>query len=141
MLRAQVAGWFFGRAIHNIQRQRFNASSSLLNVEQRSRRITWETMDSDFQSMLRRAEAGLAAPRRKVLRLFKARPHLKQVQARPELTDEQKQEIKEAFELFDTDKSGSIDYHELKVCAFRQADPGHLLSFQFRSLCERWAFL
>ncbi|EMD42351.1 Ca2+-binding EF-hand superfamily protein [Gelatoporia subvermispora B] len=35
--------------------------------------------------------------------------------ARPELSDEQKQEIKEAFELFDTDKDGSIDYHELKV--------------------------
>jgi len=34
---------------------------------------------------------------------------------RPELTEEQKQEIKEAFDLFDTDKSGSIDYHELKV--------------------------
>lgn len=35
--------------------------------------------------------------------------------ARPELTEEQKQEIKEAFDLFDTDKSGTIDYHELKV--------------------------
>ncbi|KAE9394735.1 Ca2+-binding EF-hand superfamily protein [Gymnopus androsaceus JB14] len=35
--------------------------------------------------------------------------------ARPELTDEQKQEIKEAFELFDQDKDGRIDYHELKV--------------------------
>ena len=35
--------------------------------------------------------------------------------ARPELSDEQKQEIKEAFELFDTDKDGSVDYHELKV--------------------------
>ena len=34
---------------------------------------------------------------------------------RPELSDEQKQEIKEAFELFDTDKDGCIDYHELKV--------------------------
>ncbi|KAJ2936374.1 hypothetical protein H1R20_g717, partial [Candolleomyces eurysporus] len=34
---------------------------------------------------------------------------------RPELSDEQKQEIKEAFELFDTDKDGSVDYHELKV--------------------------
>ncbi len=34
---------------------------------------------------------------------------------RPELTDEQKQEIKEAFELFDTDKDGCVDYHELKV--------------------------
>ena len=35
-------------------------------------------------------------------------PHL-------ELTDEQKQEIKEAFELFDMDKDGYVDYHELKV--------------------------
>ena len=34
---------------------------------------------------------------------------------RPELTEDQKQEIKEAFELFDTDKDGKIDYHELKV--------------------------
>jgi centrin-3 len=34
---------------------------------------------------------------------------------RQELTDEQKQEIKEAFDLFDTDKTGTIDYHELKV--------------------------
>ncbi|KAB5594503.1 Cell division control protein 31 [Ceratobasidium theobromae] len=40
----------------------------------------------------------------------KRRPH-----TRPELSDEQKQEIKEAFELFDTDKDGAIDYHELKV--------------------------
>lgn len=35
--------------------------------------------------------------------------------AHAELTDEQRQEIKEAFELFDTDKDGAIDYHELKV--------------------------
>ena len=35
---------------------------------------------------------------------------------RRELTNEQKQEIKEAFELFDTDKDQKIDYHELKVC-------------------------
>lgn len=34
---------------------------------------------------------------------------------RRELTDEQKDEIKEAFELFDTDKDKEIDYHELKV--------------------------
>ncbi|MGH0185696.1 UNVERIFIED_CONTAM: hypothetical protein FKN15_018713 [Acipenser sinensis] len=34
---------------------------------------------------------------------------------RKELTEEQKQEIKEAFELFDTDKDKEIDYHELKV--------------------------
>ncbi|KAJ6457308.1 Ca2+-binding EF-hand superfamily protein [Mycena sanguinolenta] len=34
---------------------------------------------------------------------------------RPELTDEQKQEIKEAFELFDADSDGAVDYYELKV--------------------------
>ena len=34
---------------------------------------------------------------------------------RQDLTEEQKQEIKEAFDLFDTDKTGTIDYHELKV--------------------------
>ncbi|TFK70054.1 Ca2+-binding EF-hand protein [Pluteus cervinus] len=34
---------------------------------------------------------------------------------RREITEEQKQEIKEAFELFDADKDGFIDYHELKV--------------------------
>ncbi|KAI9199234.1 uncharacterized protein BJ171DRAFT_519260 [Polychytrium aggregatum] len=39
----------------------------------------------------------------------------KRRQARPELTDEQKLEIKEAFELFDTDKDNALDYHELKV--------------------------
>ncbi len=34
---------------------------------------------------------------------------------RSQLSEEQKQEIKEAFDLFDTDKTGTIDYHELKV--------------------------
>lgn len=34
---------------------------------------------------------------------------------RRELGEEQKQEIREAFELFDTDKDKAIDYHELKV--------------------------
>jgi centrin-1 len=34
---------------------------------------------------------------------------------RTELTEEQRQEIKEAFDLFDTDGSGSIDAKELKV--------------------------
>ncbi|XP_030828866.1 centrin-3 [Strongylocentrotus purpuratus] len=34
---------------------------------------------------------------------------------RRDLTEEQKQEIKEAFDLFDTDKDKAIDYHELKV--------------------------
>ena len=35
--------------------------------------------------------------------------------AKPELTEEQKQEIREAFDLFDTDGSGTIDAKELKV--------------------------
>lgn len=44
--------------------------------------------------------------------------HLQQQQTSSppaQLSDDQKQEIKEAFELFDTDKDGAIDYHELKV--------------------------
>jgi len=35
--------------------------------------------------------------------------------ARPELNEEQKQEIREAFDLFDADGSGTIDIKELKV--------------------------
>jgi len=35
---------------------------------------------------------------------------------KPELTEEQKQEIREAFDLFDADGSGTIDAKELKVC-------------------------
>ncbi len=34
---------------------------------------------------------------------------------RSELTEEQRQEIKEAFDLFDTDSTGVIDAKELKV--------------------------
>jgi len=34
---------------------------------------------------------------------------------KPELTEEQKQEIREAFDLFDSDGSGTIDAKELKV--------------------------
>ena len=37
------------------------------------------------------------------------------VSGKPELSEDQKQELKEAFELFDADKVGSIDLHELKV--------------------------
>lgn len=40
--------------------------------------------------------------------------HIKRKKRR-ELSSEQKEEIKEAFELFDSDKDGLIDYHELKV--------------------------
>ena len=34
---------------------------------------------------------------------------------RAQINDEQKQEVKEAFDLFDTDGSGTIDAKELKV--------------------------
>merc|ERR1711962_887034 len=34
---------------------------------------------------------------------------------KPELTEEQKQEIREAFDLFDTEGTGTIDAKELKV--------------------------
>ena len=36
------------------------------------------------------------------------------------LTEEQKQEIREAFDLFDTDGSGTIDAKELKVSVRRR---------------------
>ena len=39
----------------------------------------------------------------------------RRVARRKEITEEQKQEIKEAFDLFDTDGSGTIDAKELKV--------------------------
>ncbi|KAM3128217.1 hypothetical protein pb186bvf_019700 [Paramecium bursaria] len=35
--------------------------------------------------------------------------------AKQEITEDQKQEVKEAFDLFDTDRSGTIDQHEVKV--------------------------
>ena len=41
---------------------------------------------------------------------------------RRELTEEQKQQVHEAFDLFDTDKDGAIDYHELKVCVKVELD-------------------
>ena len=34
---------------------------------------------------------------------------------RPDITDDQKQEIEDAFTQFDMDKDGSVNYHELKV--------------------------
>mmetsp|Transcript_54928 Transcript_54928/g.87703 ORF Transcript_54928/g.87703 Transcript_54928/m.87703 type:complete len:181 (-) Transcript_54928:61-603(-) len=43
---------------------------------------------------------------------IRARRNKKQ---RRELSEDQKTEIREAFDLFDTDKSGIIDYHELRV--------------------------
>ncbi|RSH84050.1 centrin [Saitozyma podzolica] len=45
----------------------------------------------------------------------RSQPLAPSVQQQRHLTDDQRQEIKEAFELFDSDKDGFIDYHELKV--------------------------
>lgn len=42
-------------------------------------------------------------------------PPRKKTAPKPEPTEDQKQEIREAFELFDTDGSGFIDVKELKV--------------------------
>lgn len=39
----------------------------------------------------------------------------KKASPKPELTEEIRQEIREAFELFDTDGSGYIEVKELKV--------------------------
>jgi hypothetical protein len=41
--------------------------------------------------------------------------------SQPGLTEEQKQEIKEAFDLFDTDGSGNIDSKEVSLCAHHKA--------------------
>lgn len=41
---------------------------------------------------------------------------------RTELTDEQKAEIREAFEIFDMDKDGALDFHEFKVSRRRKSD-------------------
>uniref|UniRef100_A0A8C2MVS3 EF-hand domain-containing protein n=1 Tax=Cricetulus griseus TaxID=10029 RepID=A0A8C2MVS3_CRIGR len=39
----------------------------------------------------------------------------RKVGPKPELTEDQKQEVREAFDLFDSDGSGTIDVKELKV--------------------------
>ncbi|XP_061454497.1 centrin-2 isoform X1 [Rhineura floridana] len=44
-----------------------------------------------------------------------APPQRKKAAPKTELTEEQKQEIREAFDLFDTDGTGTIDVKELKV--------------------------
>ena len=55
---------------------------------------------------------------------------------RREISPEQKQEIKEAFELFDTDKDQRIDYHELKVIViiFTYSHDFILLDIVFHSI-------
>ena len=41
----------------------------------------------------------------------------------PPLSATQKKEVEEAFDLFDADRTGYIDYHELKVNKFMQMSP------------------
>jgi Ca2+-binding EF-hand superfamily protein len=50
------------------------------------------------------------------------------------LTEEQKQEIREAFDLFDTDGSGTIDAKELKVAMRCAAGPA-------RGTIAAWSWL
>lgn len=51
---------------------------------------------------------------RRTLPISTAPSHTHHTPARA-LSEDQRAEIKEAFELFDSDKDGAIDYHELKV--------------------------
>ncbi len=46
---------------------------------------------------------------------FSRRTNAARSRGRPDLSEEQLEEIKEAFKLFDTDGSGSIDLRELKA--------------------------
>lgn len=65
--------------------------------------------------------ASLAKPKRRPANTTTSTPvthhhsTASQQQQQRELTDDQRLEIREAFDLFDTDKDGAIDYHELKV--------------------------
>lgn len=45
---------------------------------------------------------------------------------RRELTEDERQEVKQAFDLFDTDKDGALDYHELKVQRAGGTSGGHV---------------
>lgn len=50
---------------------------------------------------------------------------------KPELTEEQKQEIREAFDLFDADGSGTIDAKELKVILSIIKNPILIILYSF----------
>lgn len=54
-----------------------------------------------------------------------------------ELTEEQKQEIREAFDLFDADGSGTIDAKELKVIGFPW-NIGDSFDVHYRWPCVLW---
>lgn len=64
----------------------------------------------------------------------KRRPNTSAPVSRPELTEEQRQEVKEAFELFDTDKDGVSCYRSLPFahywsipCLYESSAAGQLL--------------
>lgn len=46
----------------------------------------------------------------------------KRMSPKPELTEEQKQEIREAFDLFDADGTGTIDVKELKASSIHSCN-------------------
>jgi centrin-3 len=56
-----------------------------------------------------------AASRSKTDFSYTPRSRLRTKKPKFELSDEQRQEIREAFDLFDTEKTGRIDAHEMKV--------------------------
>lgn len=67
---------------------------------------------------------------------------------RPELSEDQKQEIREAFDAFDTDKDNALDFHELKVwmlCWILTIDGQHSSSMCTSFICsspwELWALM
>ena len=47
---------------------------------------------------------------------YRKAPSSKKKALKSGLKDEQKEEIREAFDLFDTDGTGTINVKELKVC-------------------------
>ncbi|KAJ6663346.1 hypothetical protein lerEdw1_010483 [Lerista edwardsae] len=57
-----------------------------------------------------------------------------------ELTEEQKQEIREAFDLFDTDGTGNIDVKELKArwLAYLPNEELHWLASDPSRILEMW---
>jgi centrin-3 len=59
---------------------------------------------------IRKPDFGAASPPSR-----KGAPSSQSSAARRALSEDQRTELKEAFDLFDTEKTGRIDYHELKV--------------------------
>ena len=92
---------------------------------------------------LLRANAGRAPPRRPPTA---GSPPLTRPSPAPSLQPEQLEEITEAFKLFDTEKAGTIDYHELKVamralgCDVRKAEVKALIADFSRDGAERVDF-